>query len=89
LFGVASGLPDPLHLMGLHLLTEQRFCRPSFYAHTAERRTLLEIAANTFEYVRGGVFDVDIALRLPLRHAAEAHRAIEARLTAGAVVLMP
>ncbi|MCC7414004.1 MAG: quinone oxidoreductase [Gammaproteobacteria bacterium] len=89
LFGVSSGLPEPLQLMGLHLLTEQKFCRPSFYAQTAQRQDLLAIAAHTFDDLRRGVFRPHIDLRLPLRDAAAGHRAVEARRTTGAVVYLP
>lgn len=89
LFGVASGPPQPLQLISLPLFTEQHFCRPSFYAQTAERKALMEIAANTFDHVRSGVFNVSIDLKLPLAEAAAAHRAVEARQTSGAVVFLP
>ncbi|MEM7465810.1 MAG: quinone oxidoreductase [Pseudomonadota bacterium] len=89
LFGIASGPPEPLELMGLDLLTSQQFVRPSLYAHTRERQDLLAIAAQTFDYVREGVIKVDISQTFVLKDAADAHRAVESRKTTGSLVLLP
>lgn len=89
LFGVASGLPEPINLMAQDLYTSRRYVRPSLYAHTRRREDLLAIAASTFGYVRNGVMKVEINARLPLADAAEAHRRVEARKTTGSLVLLP
>ena len=89
LFGVASGLPEPLQLMTLDLLTEQKFTRPSFYAQVAEREDLLAIAENVFGYLRDGVLKVRVDRSMALRDAAEGHRAVESRQTVGSLVFVP
>ena len=75
--------------MQLDLMTSQHFVRPSLYAHTRERNDHLDIAARTFENIERGVLKVDIRERFDLHHAADAHRAVESRLTRGAIVLLP
>lgn len=89
LFGIASGPPAPLELMHLDLLTSQHFVRPSLYAHTRERQDLLDIAAQTFDYIRDGVLKVDISAKYALKDAHEAHRAVESRKTKGSLILIP
>ncbi len=86
LFGVADGLPEPLELMKLDLLTSQYFVRPSLYAYTERREDLLDIAARAFDYVARGVLAVHIDQRLPLREAAQGHRLVESRQTSGSLV---
>lgn len=86
LFGVASGPPPPLELMHQDLMTSKFFNRPSLYAHTAKRNDLLDLAAQTFDDVTAGILRVEIFARYPLRDAAEAHRAVESRMTRGSIV---
>ena len=45
--------------------------------------------AETVSVIAAGVIEPDIGLRLPLKDAAEARRALERRETSGAIVLMP
>lgn len=89
LFGIASGMPEPLELMKQDIMTEHRFLRGSLYAQTAERGRMLEIAANTFEYVRTGIMKVDVLERLPLMDAPKGHAMVESRKTTGSLVYFP
>jgi NADPH2:quinone reductase len=59
------------------------------FHYTARPERLREMAANVFEMVRRGVLRAPIHQRLPLAQAADAHRALEARATTGATVLLP
>lgn len=88
-FGAASGPapaiePELLNRKGCLFLT-----RPSVFPHNADPARFRANAADLFDAVARGHVAADIGLRLPLSEAAEAHRAIEARETSGAVVLIP
>ena len=87
-FGNASGpvAPFPLALLGAKgslFLT-----RPSLGHYVASRAELLETAGDLFAQVRTGL-SIDINQRWPLREAADAHRALEARRTTGSTLLVP
>lgn len=89
LFGVASGMPEPIALMPLDLLTSQKFIRPSLYAYTKKREDLLTIAADTFALIRQGILNVNIFKTYALADAASAHADVEARRTQGSIVFLP
>jgi NADPH2:quinone reductase len=86
-FGNASGPvesfpPAILAQKGSLFLT-----RPTMYDYTATR-VELEVAANElFEAVRSGKVKIEVRQHYPLKDAAEAHRALEARETTGSTVL--
>ncbi len=88
-FGNASGpMPpiDPLVLMrkGSLFLT-----RPNLMHYIADRASLEARASDVLGDVAAGRLAVRIDRELPLGNAAEAHRALEGRLTAGKVLLRP
>ncbi len=87
-FGNSSGRPEPLALQelqaGSYFVT-----RPNLPDYTATRQELVNAAAVLFERVRGGVLRARIDSTLPLAAAAEAHRRLESRQSAGAIVLVP
>ena len=47
------------------------------------------ITDRLFDAIRRGILRVEIGQRYPLREAAEAHRALEARRTTGSTILLP
>jgi NADPH2:quinone reductase len=57
--------------------------------YTAARSDLLDAARELFEVVESGAVKIQINQRLPLREAAEAHRALEGRKTTGSTLLLP
>ena len=57
--------------------------------YLAKRPDLEASAAELFEALKDGTVKIAINLELPLKDAAEAHRALEARETTGATVLVP
>ncbi len=61
--------------------------RPVLFHFTAEH--LNEMAGNVFRALRDGTLKVEVRHRYPLAAAADAHRDLEARRTAGSVVLLP
>lgn len=88
-FGNASGKPPPFD-MGLLAQKGSLFMtRPTLFDYVRARRDLLESAAHVFGLIGTGEIAIDVRQRWPLTEAAEAHRALEARQTVGASVLVP
>jgi NADPH2:quinone reductase len=88
-FGSASG---PIEAFNIGLLAQKGSLfatRPTLFTHTAKRETLVEMAADLFDVVQGGHVKIPVHSRLKLSAAADAHRALEARQTTGATVLLP
>jgi NADPH2:quinone reductase len=89
LFGQSSGPvgsfdPQVLAQRGSLYLT-----RPSLFVYIASRRELLERAGDVLGWIRDGKLKLRIEHELPLARAADAHRALEGRKTAGKVLLVP
>jgi NADPH2:quinone reductase len=86
LFGQSSGPVAPFD----PALLAQKGClyltRPSLFPYTATREALLATAGDLFAVVREGL-KIEVTRTFPLREAAEAHRALEARATVGSTVL--
>ena len=61
--------------------------RPMLFHYTAERARLVQMADDLFSALSSGVLRMDPPRSWPLAQAAEAHRALEARETMGAVIL--
>ncbi len=84
-FGNASG---PVPPFDLGLLKGSLFAtRPSLMAYTATQEALAANAAELFAMVEAGKIAVPVHQTFPLAHAAEAHRALEARKTTGSTIL--
>jgi NADPH2:quinone reductase len=63
--------------------------RPTLAHYTATREELLGRAHDVFAWIGSGALKLRIDREVPLRDAAEAHRALEARETTGKVLLIP
>ncbi len=89
LFGGASGQVPAFDLQRLNSGGSLTITRPSLghFLRTAEERAWR--SGELFEAIAAGTLDVRIGARFPLEDAAEAHRALEGRLTAGKVLLVP
>ncbi|WP_374242102.1 quinone oxidoreductase [Zoogloea sp.] len=88
-FGNASGPvpafePSLLMKMGSLFLT-----RPTLFHYTQRRADLLAMAGELFDVVASGQVRISVNQRYPLRDAALAHAALEARRTTGSTVLIP
>lgn len=88
LFGQSSGIVapvDPARLAkrGIYLT------RPSLAHYIVTRDELLWRARELFEAITSGALRLRIDRELPLRDAAEAHRLLESRATAGKLLLIP
>jgi NADPH2:quinone reductase len=63
--------------------------RPTLMTYMAKREDLLASAHELFDVVAKGAVKIEINQTFPLRDAAAAHRALEARQTTGSTVLLP
>lgn len=88
-YGNASGAVPPVDLLKLSAKGSLFLTRPTLFTYVAGREDLLETAADLFDVVRSGAVRVRIGQTFPLREAARAHEALEARRTTGSTVLLP
>jgi len=88
-FGQSSGPIEPFSPTLLAQKGSLFLTRPTLFDYVAERGELEGAAAELFDMVGSGRLKVEIGQRFALRDAADAHRALEARATAGSTVLIP
>lgn len=88
-FGNASGAVPPISLLELMAGGSLRVTRPTLADFIATPEALAQTAARVFDRLRRGVISANIRQRFALERAADAHRALEARQTVGATVLLP
>lgn len=88
-FGNASGPVPPFEIGILSTKGSLYATRPTVMTYTARRADLLANAADLFDMVGKGAVKIVVNHTYPLREAASAHRDLEARKTAGSVVLIP
>jgi NADPH2:quinone reductase len=86
-FGNASGPPDPIAPGVLQQKGSLFLTRPTISHYIATRPELETAASELFAVVASGKVKVEIKQRFPLKDAAEAQRALEARETSGSTVL--
>jgi NADPH2:quinone reductase len=89
LFGQSSGKVPPVDPQILNAKGSLFLTRPTLGHYIAERRELLESAGRVFAAIQEGALTVTIGATYPLREAARAHEALEARRTTGSTVLLP
>lgn len=89
LFGQSSGAVAPFDPQLLARHGSLFFTRPSLFDYVARREELLARAGDVFQWIGEGSLTVTIDRALPLADAAEAHRLLESRQTAGKVLLIP
>ncbi|MFN9757003.1 MAG: zinc-binding dehydrogenase, partial [Planctomycetota bacterium] len=87
-FGNASGRPEPVALAALQA-GSWFLTRPTLHDYTSTRSELLHAAEVFGKLLAGGVLRPRVHAVLPLAEAATAHRLLESRATAGALVLTP
>lgn len=88
-FGNASGAVPPVSPLVLSQKGSLFLTRPTLMTYTAKREDLLSTAADLFSVIRSGAVRVRIEASYPLREAAAAHVALEARRTTGSTILLP
>lgn len=88
-FGNASGPVPPVDLGMLAAKGSLKITRPTLFTHIADHATCQQMARELFGKVLSGAVKIRIDQRFPLAEVAAAHRALEARATTGATVLLP
>lgn len=89
LFGQSSGGVGPVDPQVLNLKGSIYLTRPSLFHYVALREELLARSSQVLGWIRDGILKLTIFREMPLSRAAEAHRMLEARQTAGKVLLIP
>ncbi len=87
-FGSASGQIDAFNIMLLAQKGSLFATRPTLFHFTSERENLVEMANDVADAIKTGKITLDIGARFALKDAAAAHKALEARETTGATVLL-
>jgi len=87
IFGQSSGPVPPLEVGLLAAKGSLFLTRPTLMTYTAKREDLVAAAGELFQVVEAGAVKLEINQRFPLKHAAAAHRALEARQTTGSTIL--
>jgi NADPH2:quinone reductase len=88
-YGNASGHVPPVDLLLLAKKGSLSVCRPAYSSHVADPRDYRAACDELFDLVKRGVLRVETGSSYALRAAAQAHRDLEARRTAGSTVLVP
>jgi len=89
LFGQSSGAVAPVDPQTLNQKGSIYLTRPTLFHYVALREELLEGSSQVLGWVRDRSVELAIFREMPLEQAAEAHRMLEARQTAGKVLLIP
>jgi NADPH:quinone reductase len=88
-FGSTSG-PIEAFNVGLLLAKGSLFAtRPSLHTYSAKRADLEKMARDLFRVVASGAVKIPLHRTVPLDDVVNVHRALEARETTGATVLIP
>lgn len=88
-YGNASGPVPPVEIGILAAKGSLYLTRPTLATYTAKREDLVRSAKELFEVVTSGAVKIRVNQTFPLKDAAEAHRALEARKTTGSTILLP
>lgn len=88
-FGNASGPVPPMAPLLLSAKGSIFLTRPTLAHYIATEEELARRAGDLFAWIGAGKLSVRIDRRFPLADAADAHRALEGRATAGKVLLIP
>ena len=86
-FGNASGAVPPFEIGRLGGLGSLKITRPTLFTHIARHEDCQEMAAQLFGKVTSGAVRISVEQVFALEDVADAHRALEARLTTGQTIL--
>jgi NADPH2:quinone reductase len=88
-FGNSSGPVGPVDVGMLGAKGSLFLTRPSLASYTTKPGDLARTAADLFDVVASGAVKIEVHQSFPLRDAAAAHTALEARQTTGSTALIP
>ena len=88
-YGAASGPPPAVEPQRLSRMGSLYFTRPTLGDYIATTAELDASADAVFQMISSGRLRIDVGQRFPLAQVAQAHRALEARQTVGATLLIP
>lgn len=88
-FGQSSGTPPPFNINLLQAKGSLFATRPTLRHYVAKRADLEAGASALFDAIRRGIIRPEIGQEFALKDVAKAHRALEARKTVGATILIP
>ncbi len=88
-YGNASGPVPPVDIGILAAKGSLFLTRPSLATYTAKVADLRKVSADLFDVVARGAVKIQVNQTYPLKDAAAAHIALEARKTTGSTVLVP
>lgn len=88
-FGQSSGPIAPFDPLVLSRKGSLFLTRPTLVHYIAERAELEQRAQDIFDWMQDGKLKVRIDTEFVLERAADAHRALESRRTAGKVLIIP
>lgn len=89
LFGHSSGKVPPFDLLRLNRAGSLYVTRPTLGHYLAERDELVWRTTDVFNWLAAGKLSLRIEREFPLAEAAEAHRLLSSRKTAGKLLLIP
>jgi len=89
LYGGSSGPVPPVDPMELSRYGSVFLTRPTLRHYVADRAALLRRAGEVLGWVTAGTLRLRVHATYPLGEAARAHRELEARATAGKLLLLP
>jgi NADPH:quinone reductase len=89
LFGQSSGAVPPVNPQILNAKGSLFLTRPTLAHYTQDRSELAARSSDLFTWIAQGSLRVRVDRTYRLADAAEAHRALEARQTAGKIILVP
>jgi len=88
-YGNASGPVPPVDIGVLAAKGSLFLTRPSLATYTSKRADLETVTTDLFDVVSSGAVKIQVNQTFPLKDAAQAHIALEARKTTGSTVLIP
>ena len=89
IYGQSSGAVPPFDTAVLNAKGSLSLSRPSLTHHTTDRAEILARAGDVLRWIADGKLAVRVGATLPLSQAAEAHRRLASRETAGKILLIP
>ena len=87
--GQSGGKVPPIDPLILNTKGSLFLTRPTLAHYCADRQELLWRSGEIFQWMASGKLKVAIDRTYPLDQAAQAHRDLESRATAGKVLLIP